>query len=112
MTKARWSSPEVRARLMEGRDKTDGQRATSSARAKRLVAAPAIRQKISATLKGRAFSGRRGGNGTLTPEQVTLQRALGWAVEYPITTGDPSWPWASVELANPALKIAVECDGA
>ena len=78
----------------------------------RLNRDPAIQARSAATKRGRAFAGRRGGNGATTIEQETLARALGWPTERAIATGDPTWPCAIVDLAHPTLPIAVEVDGA
>jgi hypothetical protein len=73
---------------------------------------PAIQARSAATKRGRAFAGRRGGNGATTVEQETLARALGWPTERAIATGDRAWPCAIVDIAHPTLPIAVEVDGA
>ncbi|MBI2755365.1 MAG: DUF559 domain-containing protein [Chloroflexi bacterium] len=73
---------------------------------------PAVRAKVTTALRGRTFAGLRGGNGALTPQQIRLQEVLGWSAEFCIPTGQRSWPCARVDLAEPALKIAVEIDGA
>ncbi len=73
---------------------------------------PAVQARSAATKRGRAFAGRRGGNGTTTTEQETLARALGWPTERAIATGDPAWRCAIVDIAHPTLSIAVEVDGA
>jgi hypothetical protein len=78
----------------------------------RLNGDPDVRARMAATLRGRTFSGRRGGNGQLTREQETLATALGWPMEYGIPTGVPGWPCARVDLTHPALLIAIEVDGA
>lgn len=93
-----WVTPEWRKR--------------SSEHAKRINSDPIVRAKISQTLRGKIFCGMRGGNGTLTPEQLILQQKLGWDVEVAIPTGNPKWKAAVVDLAHPTLRIAVECDGA
>jgi hypothetical protein len=53
----------------------------------------------------------RGGNGQLTRPQLLLHEHLDWPMEYPIPTGNPKWHTAVPDLANPDLKIAIECDG-
>lgn len=72
---------------------------------------PEIRVKTTVKLQGRTFA-NRGGNGQLTPQQETLHKALGWAMEHAVATGNPKWKAAVVDLAEPSLKIAIECDGA
>jgi hypothetical protein len=75
---------------------------------------PEVRERISASLRGKGFCGERGGNGQITPQQSTLAKRLGpgWEVEYPIPTGVSKWHTALVDIANPDLRIAVEVDGA
>jgi hypothetical protein len=72
---------------------------------------PETRERASAALRGRKFSGQRGGNGQITPQQCALAERLGWEMEYPIPTGVSNWPAAVVDIANPDSKIAVEVDG-
>jgi hypothetical protein len=106
------ATPDLRERVAaHARAKTPRQRAAASARMRRLNADPVIRAKASAAKRGRTFPGVRGGNGCLTPQQQALHRVLGWPVEYSIPTGHRSWPCARVDLAEPALMIAVELDG-
>lgn len=109
---ARWQDPAFVANIVPRMKNNENQRRIASERMKRLNKDPNIRAKSTATKRGRSFSSTRGGNGQLTPEQLLLQKALGWPVEYPIPTGNPSWRCATVNLAFPGLKIAVECDGA
>ena len=112
-TKARWQDPEIRAKLLNGQPGwTESRRSRFRAYMHKLNADPAVREKQAATIRGKTFSGQRGGNGQLTPEQLALQLALGWPVEYAIPTGNPAWKYAVVDLANPELRIAIECDGA
>jgi hypothetical protein len=72
---------------------------------------PEHREKASAKLRGRTFSGIRGGNGQLTSQQTTLASALGWEMEVTIPSGNPKWPVLVVDIGNLDLKIAVEVDG-
>ena len=58
-----------------------------------------IRKKRLAAIRGKPFSGSRGGNGGLTQEQELLRRSLGWTAEYTIATGNPSWRGARMDLA-------------
>jgi very-short-patch-repair endonuclease len=75
---------------------------------------PDVKAKMVNSLKGRTFSGERGGNGYITPQQEKLAKALGdtWLMEYPIPTSNPRWRAAVVDIANPERKVAIECDGA
>lgn len=108
---ARWATQTFRDKVKAFR-RTDRQRQVASERMKRLNRDPSIREKTTAKLRGRCFSGARGGNGQLTSEQLLLAKALGWPTEHSIPTGDPSWRCATVDLALPELRVAVECDGA
>ena len=61
------------------------------------------------------WSGKRGGNGQFTKEQMILYRQLGegWFLELPIKTHRKS-PYPTnykVDIGNPFLKIAIEVDG-
>ena len=110
---ARWANSEFRSRVVEkAQKKTDCQRSVSSIHMKALNRDPAIRERSASTKRGKVFSGTRGGNGHLSREQLLLQEALGWEVEYAVPTGISPWPCARVDLANLVLKIALECDGA
>ena len=109
----RWADPAYRARLeAKMQHKSDLQRSVASSRMHQLNADPQVRAKTTATLRGRTFCGVRGGNGQLTPEQRSLAEATGFVTEFSIPTGNPSWKSARVDLAHPALKIAIEVDGA
>lgn len=108
----RWSDPVFHARASAAATrKSDLQRTIAATRMRHLNGDPAIRARMAATMRGRAFSGQRGGNGTVTREQKLLAEALGWPMEFSVTTGDPRWPCAIVDLAYPALLIAIEVDG-
>ncbi len=72
---------------------------------------PENREKASAKLRGETFSGIRGGNGQLTPQQTALATALGWEMEVAISSGNPKWPVLVVDIGNLELKIAIEVDG-
>lgn len=110
---ARWQDKETRAKLLRGGTVwPERRRAIFRAHMHRLNADPAVRERQAATIRGRTFPAQRGGNGQLTREQLALHQALGWPMEYPIPTGNRSWPAAVVDLANPELRIAIECDGA
>jgi hypothetical protein len=109
---ARLATTDLLARVAaRARAKTSTQRAAASAHMRRLNADPVVRSKAAAVKRGRTFPGPQGGNGSLTRQQEELQKALGWCVEYCIPTGHRSWPCARVDLAEPALKIAIELDG-
>jgi hypothetical protein len=110
--KTRWEGPAYRSKVVSSfQARSNRQRAVASARMKRLNQDPDIMAKRVARMRNRPFAGTRGGNGQLTPEQEALHRALGWPMEYAIPTGNPKWSTAIVDLAHPALQIAVECDG-
>lgn len=112
-SRARWSDPGRLARVSErARNKTAAQRSASSQHMAELNRDPSVRARMAAALRGRTFSGQRGGNGALTPQQIVLQQALGWSTEFCVPTGQRSWPCARVDLAEPTLKIAIEVDGA
>lgn len=79
---------------------------------------PDVKAKMVDSLKGRAPKSR-GGNGNLSEPQMALLAALGdgWVVELAINTRDvrhlfdrPSNHYKA-DIANAALKIAVELDG-
>ncbi len=112
-TKARWESESLGAKMRAAMEpRSPRQRAAASARMRRLNDDPAVREKVAAAHRGRTFVGQRGGNGQLTPQQRKLAESLGWTTEYSIPTGNSSWRSATVDIACPSLKIAVECDGA
>ena len=74
------------------------------------------RDKVSASMSGRTFLAR-GGNGTTTEPQRQLATALSLPMEYAIVTAAvkglfPSLPNAyKVDIADPALKLAIEVNG-
>lgn len=112
-TKARWESESLGAQMRAAvKPRSPKQRAAASARMRRLNEDPVVREKVAAARRGRTFVGQRGGNGQLTPQQRKLAEALGWTTEYSIPTGNSSWRSATVDIAYPPLRIAVECDGA
>jgi endogenous inhibitor of DNA gyrase (YacG/DUF329 family) len=108
----RWKDPELRAKYMSARSsKTPLQREVASLRLKAMNKDREFRAKSDAARRGKGFVGERGGNGTLTPQQIALAEATGYETEYPVPTGNPRWRCALMDLANPALKLAVEVDG-
>jgi len=108
----RWSDPAFHARASEwATQKSVRQRTVSAARMHLLNRDPSIRIRMAATMRGRSFSGDRGGNGQRTREQLLLASALGWPMEFAIPTGNPRWPCAIVDIAHPALLLAIEVDG-
>ena len=110
--KARWADTRTHAKLIRGSQNwTEERRALAREHARWMNGDATIRAKSATTTRGRTFCGERGGNGQLTEAQRLLHNALGWPMEYPIRTGNPSWPVAVVDLAEPELKIAIECDG-
>jgi very-short-patch-repair endonuclease len=87
---------------------------------RRLNSCPEFRAKldaISKSRKGKSWIGLRGGNGFITEPQRLLAEATGWPMEHAVLTAPvkekfPSLPNCyKVDLAFPALKIAVEVDG-
>ena len=110
--KARWADAAMRAKLIRGSQNwPEERRVIAREHAPWMNGDATIRAKSAATTRSRTFCGARGGNGQLTPAQLLLHEALGWPMEHPIRTGNPSWPVAVVDLAEPKLKIAIECDG-
>src|SRR5689334_11112027 len=110
--KHRWKDEAVRARYRKAMaNKSETQIHVASERMKRMNKDVEFREKADSARRGRPFAGTRGGNGTLTPEQKALAEATGYAMEFPVRTGITSWRCAMLDLANPALKIAVEVDG-
>ena len=80
---------------------------------------PKIRERATMKLKGRTFLSR-GGNGTLTKQQVNLCQALGLpesAMEYVIPTAKARNHFQSlptsykVDIGIPEVKLAIEVDG-
>jgi len=80
---------------------------------------PKIRERATMKLKGRTFLAR-GGNGTLTKQQVNLCQALGLtenAMEYVIPTAKAKNHFQSlptsykVDIGIPEVKLAIEVDG-
>lgn len=107
-------SPETRLKLSRAakvRSARPEFRLWASNHMRRMNADPSVRAKTTASLKGRTFT-HRGGNGQFTPEQTALHLRTSWPMEVSIPTGNPKWKSATVDLAHPTLKIAVECDGA
>lgn len=111
----RWKDPEFSARVREKMaKKSDRQRSVASERMKRMNQTSEFREhhRISSeNRKGKPFSGIRGGNGTLSRQQILLTDLIGYVTEFHVPTGDPSWRSLACDLANPELKIAVELDG-
>ena len=108
--KQRWeTTPELYAAV---RVRSPANRRAASERMKRMNKDRDFRAKSDAARRGRPFAGTRGGNGHRTPQQMALAQAIGYKMEYAVATGNPSWPCALLDLANPELKIAVEVDGA
>lgn len=77
---------------------------------------PEVIAKMRTSMQGRTFLAR-GGNGTLTEPQKRLAAVLGWPMEYVIPTR-PAWGLFpslpnhyKVDLADPAMKTAIEVDG-
>jgi hypothetical protein len=107
--KHRWeTTPELYAAV---RVRSAANRKAASDRMKRMNKDRDFRAKSDAAKRGRPFAGTRGGNGHRTPQQMALAQAIGYEMEYAVPTGNPSWPCALLDLANPGLKIAVEVDG-
>ena len=74
--------------------------------------------KMTNSLKGRPWSGTRGGNGTgmTIPQEILLKElGLNWKAEIAIPTKqkrDSGFPTCyKVDIANETLKIAIEVDG-
>lgn len=79
---------------------------------------PAVRKKVSKALKTMGHKPScRGGNGQLTLPQQTLVAILGegWKPEYVVVTPRPRPKGMprnyKIDVARPALKIAIEIDG-
>jgi very-short-patch-repair endonuclease len=111
-------SAEARERMRRLRAKLEQdpaykQRMIERMRRNNPVHMPGVMSRIRSKLKNRADHLRtvRGGNGKRTKPQLLLHNRLGWPMEYPIPTGNPKWPTAVADLANPQLRIAIECDG-
>ena len=74
------------------------------------------RDKVSASMSGRTFLAR-GGNGTTTEPQRRLANALDLPMEYAVATAAVTKACSSlpnaykVDIANPALRLAIEVDG-
>lgn len=75
---------------------------------------PAVRAKMSATLREIGHKPRvRGGNGSPMPiGQRALADLLGWPTEviYPTRTGHAPWHY-KLDIAHPAMRVCVEVDG-
>jgi Protein of unknown function (DUF559) len=107
-----WKDPARRAMFQDAMATTsETQIQVASERMKRMNKNADFRKKSDDGKRGKGFVGERGGNGTLTREQIALLEATGYVPEYPVPTGNPSWKCALMDLANPSLKIAVEVDG-
>jgi uncharacterized membrane protein len=107
-----WSDPAGRAKFQDAMaTKSETQIQVASERMKRMNKNADFRKKSDDGKRGKGFVGERGGNGTLTREQIALVEATGYIPEYPVPTGNPKWRCALMDLANPSLKIAVEVDG-
>lgn len=77
---------------------------------------PVVKEKMRTKMQARGFTGKRGGNGELTPQQEALANALGWPTEVTIPTGHcrdgSGYPSAyKVDIGNEILKVAIEVDG-
>src|SRR3990172_4540647 len=74
------------------------------------------KRRMSAIMSGRTFLAR-GGNGTLTPQQETVAKALGLPMEYAIPTRPVKDRFKSlpscykVDIADPSRRLAIEIDG-
>ncbi len=74
------------------------------------------RDKVSASMSGRTFLAR-GGNGTTTEPQRRLVNALDLPMEYAVATAAVKKAFSilpnayKVDIANPALRLAIEVDG-
>jgi endogenous inhibitor of DNA gyrase (YacG/DUF329 family) len=109
---SRWADEETRERYKVGMaHKSENQIRVASERMKRMNKDEDFRKKADDAKRGKPFAGVRGGNGHVTPEQMTLGEATGYALEHPVKTGNPSWKCARLDLANTDLKLAVELDG-
>jgi Protein of unknown function (DUF559) len=107
-----WMDPTRRATWQHAMaTKSETQIQVASERMRRMNKNAEFRKKGDDARRGKGFVGERGGNGTLTPEQIALVEATGYIPEYPVATGNPKWKCALMDLANPRLKIAVEVDG-
>jgi hypothetical protein len=78
---------------------------------------PEWKAKMSKIMSGRTFLAR-GGNGTLTHQQLAVAKALGLPMEYPISTKLVMDQFKSlptcykVDIADPGKMLAIEIDGA
>jgi hypothetical protein len=73
---------------------------------------PGVKAKMTETMKTRFNLKHRAGNGSgATSPQMVLHLLTGYEMEYPVSTGRANWKYAMMDLANPQLKIAIECDG-
>ena len=108
----RWTDEEIRARYESSMaNKSETQLRVASERMKRMNKDEDFRKKADESKRGKPFTGVRGGNGHITPEQRILAEATKYVPEYAVKTGNPRWKCALLDLANPDLKIAVELDG-
>jgi very-short-patch-repair endonuclease/predicted nucleic acid-binding Zn ribbon protein len=110
---ARWRDPVFRSRVtaLLQRPRTAKQHRWTMRHVRQINRDPAIHEKSAAARRGRPFPVRRYRRGELTHPQQLLKMATGWSTEYTIRTGNSLWPFATVDLAHPQLKIAIECDG-
>jgi very-short-patch-repair endonuclease len=78
---------------------------------------PAGKEKMAKLMSGRTFLAR-GGNGTLTQQQLAVTSALDLPIEYPIVMGPVKDRFKSlphcykVDIADPSRMLAIEIDGA
>lgn len=79
---------------------------------------PEVALKVSRIHKkrGNGLGPNRGGNGKITTPQLLMHEALGkgWHLEYAISLGSRCVGYPTcykADLANPKLKITIECDG-
>ena len=70
-----------------------------------------MQAKAHAIHRAKGYPHLNGGNGTPAPvPQRLLAAKLGWAMEYPVQTGEKPAVF-KIDIAEPTLKIGIEVDG-
>lgn len=97
--------------------RTNRQHASERMKANNPMQRPEVKAVVATKLRLRGWpeSVERGGNGQVTVPQQLLAAALGWPMEYAVTTGPGragGLPNSfKLDIAEPSLRIAIEVDG-
>lgn len=107
---------EGQAQAAQRRRGTKDPRASARMKANNPMSMPGVLEKVKAALKGREFK-HRGGNGSLTAQQIAIRDATGMVTEHAVNTKPVRYLVAGIpkhyklDLAHPEMLLAVEVDG-